>query len=64
MLDALQDFCDRKKAHVAPPSVYRSVKHVCSTTIIVQCLFSRAEIVLSDLIACFHDILKMFLTCE
>ena len=32
LLDALQDYRDRKKARVAPPSVYRSVKHVFSTT--------------------------------
>ena len=30
MLDALQGHRDRKKARVAPPSVYRSVKHVLS----------------------------------
>jgi hypothetical protein len=40
---------DRKKARVAPPSAYRSVKHVYSTTNIVERLFSRAKIVLSDL---------------
>ena len=49
MLDALQDHRDRKKACVAPPSVYRSVKHVFSTTSIVERLFSRAKIMLSDL---------------
>ena len=48
-LDALQDHSDRKKAHVAPPSVYRSVNHMFSTTNIVEPLFSRAKIVLSDL---------------
>ena len=49
LLDALQDRGDRKKARVAPPSVYRSVKHVFSTTNIVKRLFSRSKIVLSDL---------------
>ena len=49
LLDALQDHRDRKKARVAPPSVYRSVKHVFSTTNIVERLFSRSKIVLSDL---------------
>ena len=49
LLDALQDHRDRKKARVAPPSVYRSVKHVFSTTIIVECFFSKATFVLSDL---------------
>ena len=49
LLDALQDHRDRKKARVAPPSVYRSVKHVFSTTTIVERLFSRSKIVLSDL---------------
>jgi hypothetical protein len=50
LLDALQDHRDRKKARVAPPSAYRSVKHVVySTTNIVERLFSRAKIVLSDL---------------
>ena len=48
-LYALQNHRDRKKAHVAPPSVYRSVKHVFSTTNIVERLFSRSKIVLSDL---------------
>ena len=28
LLNALQDHSNRKKARVAPPSVYRSVKHV------------------------------------
>ena len=36
-------------ARVAPPSAYRSVKHLYSTTNIVERLFSRAKIVLSDL---------------
>ena len=49
LLDALQDHRDRKKTRVAPPSVYRSVKHVFSTTNIVERLFSRSKIVLSDL---------------
>ena len=49
LLDALQDHRDRKKARVAPPSVYRSVKHVFSTINIVERLFSRSKIVLSDL---------------
>ena len=48
LLDALQDHCDRKKARVAPPSVYRSVKHVFSTTNIVDSI-GRSKIVLSDL---------------
>jgi hypothetical protein len=48
-LNALQEHRDRKKARVAPPSAYRSVKHVYSTTNIVERLFSRAKIVLSDL---------------
>ena len=39
ILDAVQDYRDRKKACVAPPSVYRSVKHVFSTTNIVVCFF-------------------------
>ena len=52
LLDALQDHRDRKKARVAPPSVYSSVKHVFSTTNIVGCLFSRSKIVLSDLRNC------------
>ena len=47
--DALQDHRDRKKARIAPPSVYRSVNHVFSTTNIVERLFSRSQIVLSDL---------------
>ena len=33
LLDALQHHRDRKKARVAPPSVYRSVKHVFSMLI-------------------------------
>ena len=46
LLDALQDHCDRKKARVAPPSVYRGVKHVFPTTNInFGRLFSRAKIV-------------------
>ena len=49
LLDALQDHRDRKKARVAPPSVYRNVKHVFSATNIVERLFSRSKIVLSDL---------------
>ena len=49
LLDALQDHRDRKKARVAPPSVYRSVKHVFFTTDNVERLFIRAPIVLSDL---------------
>ena len=36
MLDALQHHHDRKKARVAPPSVYSSVKYVFSTTNIVE----------------------------
>ena len=56
---------DRKKARVAPPSVYRSVKHVFSTTNIVERLFSRSKIVLSDLCnRILYDILKMFSTCD
>jgi hypothetical protein len=51
LLNALQENRDRKKApRVAPPSAYRSVKHVYSTTNIVERLFSRAMIVLSDLL--------------
>ena len=49
VLDALQDHRDGKKARVAPPSVYRSVKHVFSTTNIVERLFRRSKIVLSNL---------------
>ena len=49
MLDALQDYRDRKKERIAPSSVYRSVKHVFSTINIVECLFCMAKIVLSDL---------------
>ena len=49
LLDALQDHRHRKKARIAPPSVYRSVKHVFPATNIVERLFSRAKIVLSDL---------------
>jgi hypothetical protein len=50
LLEALQEHRDRKKARVAPPSAYRSVKHVYSTTNIVEkSMFSRAKIVLSDL---------------
>jgi hypothetical protein len=49
LLDALQDHRGRKKARVAPPSAYRSVKHVYSATNIVERLLSRAKIVLSDL---------------
>jgi hypothetical protein len=50
LLEALQEHRDRKMARVAPPSAYRSVKHVYSTTNIVERLFSRAMIVLSDLL--------------
>ena len=49
LLDALQDHRDRKKARVAPPSVYRSVEHVFFTTNNIEHLFSWATIVLSDL---------------
>jgi hypothetical protein len=54
LLDALQKHHrdDRKKARVAPPSAYLisvNVNHVYSTTNIVERLFSRAKIVLSDL---------------
>ena len=49
LLDARQGHSDRKKAHVAPPSVYRSVQYVFYITNIVKLLFSRAKIVLSDL---------------
>ena len=52
LLDAVQDHRDRKKARVAPPIVYRSVKHVFSTTNIVERLLSRSKIVLSDLRNC------------
>ena len=52
LLDALQDHRDVKMARVAPTSVYRSVKHVFSTTNIVERLFNRAKIVLSDLRNC------------
>jgi hypothetical protein len=48
LLDALQEHRDRKKACVAPPSAYRSVKHVYSATNIVERLFSRATIVLVE----------------
>ena len=47
--ELLKKYRDRKKASVAPPSVYRSVKHMFSTTNIVERLFSRSKIVLSDL---------------
>ena len=46
---ALLDHRERKNASVAPPSVYCSVKHVFSTTNIVERLFSMSKIVLSDL---------------
>ena len=49
VLDALLDHRDRKKARVAPPSLYRNVKQEFSTINIVERLFSRAMIVLSDL---------------
>jgi hypothetical protein len=49
LLEALQEHRDRKMARVAPPSAYRSVKYIYSTTNIVERLFSRAKIVLSDL---------------
>ena len=49
LFDALRDHRDRKKVRVAPPSVYRSVKHVFLTTDNVELWFSRATIVLSDL---------------
>ena len=48
LLDALQDHRDKMKATVAPPSVYRSVKHVFFTTNIVERVFSRAKIVFSS----------------
>jgi hypothetical protein len=32
-LDALQEHHDRKKARIAPPSAYRSVKHVYSNIV-------------------------------
>ena len=49
LLDALQNHRDRRKARVVPPSVYRNVKHVFSTTNIVERLLSRSTIVLSNL---------------
>jgi hypothetical protein len=44
LLDALQDHRGRKKARVALPSAYRRVKHVYSTTNIVERLFSRGRL--------------------
>jgi hypothetical protein len=38
-LTHFQEHRDRKKARIAPPSAYRSVKHVYSTTNIVERLF-------------------------
>ena len=48
LLDALQDYRDRKKA-CSTSKCISSVKHLFSTTNIVERLFSRSKIVLSDL---------------